>query len=498
MTHYTAPIVDSSFLLNDVFDVRRYGNLPVFKEMSEDLIDAILTEAGKLASDILHPVNASGDAEGCVLHGSDVKTPEGFQQAYRAYADGGWMGLSCDPDYGGQGLPFTLLTIVNEYLATANMAFAMYPGLSQGAYSAIWHHGDDAQKRAYLPNIVSGQWSGTMNLTEPHCGTDLGLLKTKAVPQADGTYRISGAKIFISAGEHDLTENIIHLVLARIEGAPEGTKGISLFIVPKILVNDDGTLGARNEGVRCARLEDKMGIHANATCEMLYDDAIGYLIGAENRGLNAMFTMMNEARLGVAIQGLAQSEIAYQNAAAYAKDRRQGRALSGPVDPEAAADPIIVHPDVRRTLLKIRAFNEAARALAIWGAIQSDVINHAPDEAERQKADDLLGLLTPVMKGVMTDLGFENAVEAQQMLGGHGYIREWGMEQFVRDARIAKIYEGANGVQALDLVGRKLARNGGRAVMTFFGEIDAFVKAHANDNTMADYLTPLVEARKDQ
>jgi alkylation response protein AidB-like acyl-CoA dehydrogenase len=381
---------------------------------------------------------------------------------------------------------------MQEFISSANLAFGMYPGLTQGAIAALVVHGSAEQKTRYLPKMVEGTWTGTMNLTEPHCGTDLGLLKTKAVPNRDGSYAITGTKIFISAGEHDLAENIVHLVLARIEGAPAGTKGISLFVVPKLLVNEDGSLGARN-GVSCGSLEHKMGIHGNATCVMNYDGATGWLVGQENRGLNAMFVMMNEARLAVGVQGLAQSEVAYQNAAAYAKERLQGRALTGAAAPDKAADPIIVHPDVRRNLMLIRAFNEAARALALWAALSSDVAHRSEDAAERQAADDRLGLLTPVVKGVLTDLGFENAVRAQQVLGGHGYIAEWGVEQFVRDARIAMIYEGANGIQALDLVGRKLPKDGGRALMAFMGEIEAFCRENGADEGMKPYVEPLAK-----
>ena len=372
----------------------------------------------------------------------------------------------------------------------------MYPGLTQGAIAALLVHGSEEQKRTYVPRMVEGAWTGTMNLTEPHCGTDLGLLKTKAVPNGDGSYSITGTKIFISAGEHDLSENIVHLVIARIEGAPAGTKGISLFVVPKFLVNPDGSVGERN-GVSCGSIEHKMGIHGNSTCVMNYDGARGWLVGEENRGLNAMFVMMNEARLAVGVQGLGQSEVAYQNAVAYAKDRLQGRALTGAKAPDKAADPIIVHPDVRRTLMQIRAFNEAARALALWTALQSDILHRSQDAKERQAADDQLGLMTPVVKGVLTDKGFENAVMAQQMFGGHGYIEEWGMSQFVRDARIAMIYEGANGIQAMDLIGRKLPRDGGRAMMAFLGEVQTFIKDHNEDEALKAFTGPLQAALND-
>jgi len=419
-----------------------------------------------------------------------VTTPTGFKEAFHQFAELGLMGMACETEYGGQGLPYTLNAAANEYTAAANMAWGMYPGLTQGAIAAIQVHGDDEQKQKYLPNMIAGQWSGTMNLTEPHCGTDLGLIKSKAVLQGDGSYKISGQKIFISAGEQDITENIIHLVLARIEGAPEGTKGISLFIVPKFHISNEGEIGDRNL-VSCGSLEEKMGIHGNSTCVMNYDEAVGYLIGGENKGLRAMFTMMNEARLGVGIQGLSQSDVAYQNAVTYANDRTQGRSLTGTKFPDQKADPIMVHPDVRRTLLRIKAFNEGARALFLWTALRGDIAHRSTDEKERAAADDVMGLLTPVIKGVMTDIGFENTVSAQQMYGGHGFVSEWGMEQFVRDARITMLYEGANGVQALDLVGRKLPKDGGKAVMAFFGEVEGFIKEHADNEDMAAFTEPL-------
>jgi acyl-CoA dehydrogenase len=488
MPSYKAPIKDTLFLLNDVFDYRRYDNLPGFSEAPIDIVEAVLSEGAKLAEEVLQPLNRSGDMEGCTRHADgSVTTPKGFKEAYKAFAEGGWVGIAGDPAYGGQGLPNFLALALNEYAISANQSFAMYPGLTNGATAALHTHGSDAQKQTYLPKMISGEWSGTMNLTEPQCGTDLGLIKTRAVAQNDGSYAITGQKIFISSGEHDLTDNIIHLVLARIEGAPAGVKGISLFVVPKVLVREDGSLGERN-GVSCGSIEHKMGIHANSTCVMNFDGAKGWLIGEANRGLNAMFVMMNEARMGVAQQGLAISEVAYQNAAAYAKERLQGRALTGARDASKAADPILVHPDVRRMLLEIRAFNEAARAAMMWAALSSDEAHRSPDAATRQSADDRLGLLTPVLKGVFTDAGFANAVKAQQVLGGHGYIAEWGMEQFVRDARINMIYEGANGIQALDLVGRKLPKDGGRAITAFFGEISAFLSANKDDAALAPYL----------
>ncbi len=491
MPSYKAPVEEVLFLLRDVFPIQRYNNLPGFAEATPDVVEAIVSEAAKLCEETLQPLNQTGDRAGCVRNkDGSVTTPQGFKEAYRAFVEGGWVGLAADPDYGGQGLPYTLAAIVNEFASSANMSFAMYPGLSQGALAALLTHGTDAQKKMFAPKLISGDWSGTMNLTKSHCGTDLGLLKAKAVPNGDGSYAIFGEKIFISAGEHDLAENIIHLVLARIEGAPAGVKGISLFVAPKFLIEPDGSLGVPNK-VTCGAIEHKMGIHANATCVMNYDGAKGWLVGEPHKGLPAMFVMMNEARLGVAIQGLAISEAAYQNAAAYAKERLQGRALAGPKFPGKPADPIIVHPDVRRNLMTIRAFNEGARALMIWTALKSDIAHRSNAADEIQAAADSLGLLTPVLKGVLTDIGFDNTVKAQQILGGHGYIEEWGMEQFVRDARIAMIYEGTNGIQALDLVGRKLPKDGGRAMIAFLGEAKSFIKDNKSDASLAPYLSGL-------
>jgi alkylation response protein AidB-like acyl-CoA dehydrogenase len=441
---------------------------------------------------VLQPLNVSGDREGCKRQADgSVTTPKGFREAYDAYAQGGWIGLAAPVEYGGQGLPYTLAAAINEFATSANMAFSLYPGLTRGAQAAIVAHASEEQKALYMPKLVSGEWSGTMNLTEPHCGTDLGLIKTRATRNADGTFSITGQKIFISAGEHDLTSNIIHLVLARIDGAPAGTKGISMFIVPKFLPDAQGNAGSRN-AVSCGSIEHKMGIHGNSTCVMNYDGATGFLMGEENRGLNAMFVMMNEARLGVAVQGLSMSEVAYQNAVSYARERIQGRALSGAKDKDKAADPIIVHPDVRRMLLEMRAFNEAARGLILEAALQADVVARSNDEKAREDAEDMLGLLTPVLKGVLTDVGFDNTVKAQQVFGGHGYVGEWGMEQFVRDARIAMIYEGANGIQALDLVGRKLPKDGGRAVMAYFKKVGEAVQRADSDATLA----PLAKSLK--
>ncbi len=482
---YAAALRDFDFILHEVLRVQESG-LPGYGDLDRDTTGAVLSEAGRLATEALAPLNVVGDRQGCRLENGVVRTPDGFEAAYRAVAEGGWIGLDLDPEYGGQGMPHLMNTAVGILHAGANMALNMYWGLSHGAYNALHAHGTAEQKAVYLPHLVSGAWSGTMNLTEPQCGTDLGLIRTKAVPDGDG-HLITGQKIFISAGEHDLTENIVHLVLARLPDAPAGVKGISLFVVPKFLPAGEG-LGPRN-ALSCGKIEEKMGIHGNATCVMNYDGAKGWLVGEPHKGLRAMFTMMNEARLSVGVQGLAQAEAAYQAATAYARDRRQGRAIPAPADPGAPADPLIVHPDVRRMLMDQRAFVEGGRALLLWVATLLD---------RGAEAEGLVSLLTPVVKGFLTDKGFDSTVLAQQVFGGHGYIEETGVSQYVRDARIAMIYEGANGVQALDLVGRKLGAEGGRPMMGFFEEFKAFLKAHEADAGLkADFLDPLKAASKD-
>ncbi|MCO4847250.1 MAG: acyl-CoA dehydrogenase C-terminal domain-containing protein [Yoonia sp.] len=492
MPIYNAPVKDLQFVLHDLLKVSEQ-DIPGFEDLDRAFTGAVIEEAGKVASEVLAPLNTVGDVEGCVLENGVVRTPTGFKDAFKIMKDGGWTAMDCDPEYGGQGLPYVMHTAAQELLVSANMAFQMYQGLTHGAYSAIHVHGTDAQKEKFLPKMVTCEWTGTMNLTEPHCGTDLGLMRTKAVPQDNGTYKITGQKIFISAGDHDMADNIIHLVLARIPGGPDGIKGVSLFIVPKIIVNDDGSLGDRN-GVSAGKIEEKMGIHGNATCVMNYDEAEGYMIGEMHKGMRAMFVMMNEARLGVGLQGYAQAEAAYQNAVAYANDRLQGRAITGAENPDGPADPLIVHPDIRRNLMDQKSFVEGARALTLWGTYLIDRA-HKNNDAD---ADGLISLLTPVMKGFLTDKGFEYATAAQQVYGGHGYIEEWGMSQFARDARIAMIYEGANGVQALDLVGRKLAQDGGKHVMAFFDMIKTFIKENEHNEALkADFLDPLKAASKD-
>jgi alkylation response protein AidB-like acyl-CoA dehydrogenase len=484
------------FLLHEVLGFEELTKYDAFADVDADLADAIIEEAAKFSENVLAPLNIVGDREGCTRHDDgSVSTPTGFKDAYKQLVENGWTGLAQPTEFGGQGMPGMLSIVAGEMQSSANMAFAMYPGLTGGAIKAITVGGTPEQKQTYLPKMISGQWTGTMNLTEPHCGTDLGMLKTKAVPNGDGTYKISGQKIFISAGEHDMSDNIIHLVLARIEGAPAGTKGISLFIVPKFKLDANEDAGERNL-VSCGSIEEKMGIHGNSTCVMNYDEAEGYLIGDENKGLRVMFVMMNEARIGVGMQGLAQSEVAYQNAAIYAKDRIQGRALTGPQDADKLADPIIVHPDVRRMLMETKAFNEAGRALIYWAAKHEDMEKHSGDEGLAQKCDDYLGLLTPVVKGYLTDMSMKTTIDCQQIFGGHGFVEEWGMSQFVRDNRIALIYEGANGIPALDLVGRNLARNGGRALMTLNQEIAAFLAENKDNEALPEFMDGLSGAQK--
>ena len=493
MPRYTPPVRDISFILQDVLNVAG-SNIPGYEDLDEEFVSAVLNESGKLCEEVLAPLNTIGDVQGCVLENGIVRTPHGFKDAFEEVKSGGWPGLDCDPEFGGQGIPFVLASAVTEMFSSSNMAFSMYQGLTHGAYSAIHAHGSEEQKKTYLPKMVSCEWTGTMNLTEPHCGTDLGLMRTKATPQTDGSYAIRGQKIFISAGEHDLAENIIHLVLAKIDGAPEGIKGVSLFIVPKYLVNEDGSLGQRN-ALSVGKIEEKMGIHGNATCVMNYDGATGYLVGEAHKGMRAMFTMMNEARLGVGIQGYAQAEVAYQNALDYAQDRLQGRCVVEAKNPNGPADPLIVHPDIRRSLMDQKSFVEGARAFTLWGAHLIDRHHRLND----QSANGLISLLTPVIKGFLTDKGFDMCIQAQQVYGGHGYIEEWGMSQFARDARIAMIYEGANGVQALDLVGRKLGQDGGKHVMAFFELLHNFASENKGTHASFDqnFLDPLKQAGKD-
>ena len=491
MPSYTAPARDMQFVLHEVLKISD-SDIPGYGDLDEAFTTAILDEAGKLASEVMEPLNGVGDREGCALENGVVRTPKGFAEAFNTIREGGWMALDLPEEYGGQNMPGVLGSVVGEMFSAANHSLTMYHGLTHGAVSAILAHGSDAQKAAYAPPMAEGRWTGTMNLTESHCGTDLGLMRTKAEPQDDGAYLVTGQKIFISAGEHDMAENIIHLVLAKIPGGPEGIKGVSLFIVPKFLVGEDGSLGERNS-LSCGSLEHKMGIHGNATCVMNFDGATGYLLGEEHKGLRAMFTMMNEARLGVAMQGVAQAEIAYQNALEYAKTRLQGRDVTGAKNPDGPADPLIVHPDIRRGLMDQKSFVEGGRAFVLWGAELIDR-SHRGGDAD---AEGLVSLLTPVMKGFLTDMGFESTVLAQQVYGGHGYVEEWGMSQYVRDARITMIYEGANGVQSLDLVGRKLPSDGGKHAMAFFELVKTFIKENEGDEELkADFLDPLKEASK--
>ncbi|WP_374310343.1 acyl-CoA dehydrogenase C-terminal domain-containing protein [Dongia sp.] len=494
MPAYKAPLRDIQFVLNEVLQFENLAQqIPDFSEATPDLVTTILEEAGKFCEEVLQPLNHSGDEEGCHYENGNVTTPKGFKEAYRTFIEGGWTGLPCDPAYGGQGLPKLVNFAVEEMICSANLSFGMYPGLSNGNYNAIHAHGSDEQKALYLPKLVDGTWTGTMCLTEPHCGTDLGLCKTRAEANADGSYRLYGTKIFISAGEHDLAENIIHLVLARLPDAPAGIRGISLFVCPKFLPDANGKPGARNPVV-CGSIEKKMGIKASSTCVMNFDGAQGWLVGRLHKGMSAMFTMMNTARLAVGMQGLGIAEAAYQGAVTYARDRLQMRALTGTKFPDKPADPIIVHPDVRRMLLTMRAFNEGCRALAYWVGRELDVSLHHPDPDKRQEADDLVALLTPVVKAFLTDHGFNAANLGVQIYGGHGYIREWGMEQLVRDARITQIYEGTNGIQALDLVGRKLPTGTGRLARRFFHPVSDYIEQASEKPEMAEFVLPLAKA----
>jgi alkylation response protein AidB-like acyl-CoA dehydrogenase len=500
MVTYAAPLDDIRFVLTELLDYEgRVAALPGYEEATTDIVEAVLEEAARFCENELLPLNRPGDEAGCSFENGVVRTPAGFKEAYRAFAEGGWTGLDCAPEYGGQGLPKTLQFVLQEMICSTNLSFGTYPGLSRGAYGAIERHGSEALKALILPKLVAGTWSGTMCLTEPQCGTDLGLIRTKAMPNGaagpDGSpsYEITGTKIFISAGEHDLTENIVHLVLAKLPDAPPGTKGISMFVVPKFAVGADGALGPRN-GVACGSIEHKMGIKASATCVMNFEEAEGYLVGAPHGGMRTMFTMMNSARLAVGVQGLGLAETAYQSAVAYAKERLQGRALSGPKHPDKPADPILVHPDVRKNLLTMRANIEGSRALGLWVASAADVAARHPDEAARNAAEDLVALLTPIVKAYFTDMGFEATNLGVQVFGGHGYIREHGMEQLVRDARIAQLYEGTNGIQALDLVGRKLPHHMGRALRRFFHPVLGFIEANQAEPALAEFVLPLAKA----
>jgi alkylation response protein AidB-like acyl-CoA dehydrogenase len=495
MGQYVAPLRDMQFVLHEFLNVtEEFKNLPRYQEIDADIINQVLEEGAKFTQEVLFPLNHPGDREGCHYDAETktVTTPKGFKQAYKQYVEAGWGALACDPDFGGQGLPVSLNNSFYEMLNSSNQAWSMYPGLSHGAYECLKEHGTDEQKAVYLPKLASGEWTGTMCLTEAHCGTDLGMLRSKAEPQADGSWLITGSKIFISAGEHDMAENIIHLVLARVPGAPEGSKGISLFLVPKFLPNADGNPGERN-GIFCGAIEEKMGIHGNATCQMNLDGARGWLIGQANKGLNAMFVFMNAARLGVGMQSLGLTEVAYQNALAYAKDRIQMRSLSGPKAPDKPADPIIVHADVRRMLLTAKAYAEGARAFSSYVALQIDRELSHPDADVRKEAADEVALLTPIIKAFITDNGWIATSEAMQVFGGHGYISEWGMEQYVRDARINMIYEGTNTVQSLDLLGRKILMDNGAKLRKFGEKIKSFVEENGLDESLSEFITPLGE-----
>jgi alkylation response protein AidB-like acyl-CoA dehydrogenase len=491
---YKAPVRDLTFILNEVLEIDRYANQPGFADVSSDLVGQILEEGAKFAEEVIAPINHSGDKEGCHWDNGVVTGPKGWKEAYKAMVEAGWPALAADPAYGGQGMPAVVSMAFGQFTAAASAAFSMYPGLTAGAYAGIHANASEELKAKYLPKMATGEWGGTMNLTEPQCGTDLGMVRTKAVPQGDGTYKITGQKIWISAGEHDFTDNIIHTVLARVEGAPAGIKGLSLFLVPKVMVNDDGSLGERNS-LMCAGLEHKMGIHGNATAVMQYDEATGWLIGEEGRGMNNMFVVMNEARLGTGLQGLAIGDAAYQAAVEFAKDRLQGRSLTGPKNPDGPADSIMVHPDVRRMLMEAKAFVEGGQAFILWTALQAD-LQRSEDAAEAQKAHDYMGLITPVLKAYLTDKGFHVASLAMQVHGGSGYTEHFQASQYLRDARITMIYEGTNGIQALDLVGRKLPSQGGRAIMSWFADIDAFVAENGGEGPVQPFVEGLADAKK--
>jgi alkylation response protein AidB-like acyl-CoA dehydrogenase len=493
MPHYKAPLRDYRFCLHELFDGTAHASLPGFADFTEDLVSQVLEEAAKFAEGVIFPLNRSGDEEGCALENGTVVTPKGFKEAYRLFQEGGWPSLACDPNYGGQGLPHTVNVLVEEMTCAANLSFSLYPGLTRGATVALCEFGSDTLKDAYLPKLVSGEWTGAMCLTEAHCGTDLGLLRTQANPSDDGSYALTGTKIFISAGEHDLTPNIVYLVLARLPGAPKGSKGISMFLVPKFLDGGDGKLGNRNQ-VSCGSIEHKMGIKGSATCVMNFDGATGWLIGEPHEGLKAMFAMMNAERIAVGIQGLAVGDASYQNAAIYARERLQGRAATGAKEPSRPADPIIVHPDIRRMLLTQRALVEGSRALALWVAEALDVSSHADDPMKRKEASDFVALMTPIVKAFLTDIGSEVASLGMQVFGGHGYIRANGQEQLARDVRITQIYEGTNGIQALDLVGRKLAQANGRLLRRFFQPVSAFIEAKRSAPALVEFIEPLAKS----
>jgi alkylation response protein AidB-like acyl-CoA dehydrogenase len=498
MPSYTPPLRDMQFVIHELLGaVDELKKIPAYGDLDADTVNAVLEEGGKFASKVLAPLNLIGDTQGCVLDKAthEVKTPDGFKEAYKQYTENGWSALSADPEWGGQGMPQLVNQAIYEMMNSANQSWTMYPGLSHGAHAALEAHGTPEQKQLYLPKLTSGEWTGTMCLTEPHCGTDLGLLRTKAEPVGDGTYKITGAKIFISAGEHDMADNIVHLVLARLPDAPAGSKGISLFVVPKFNVNADGSKGSRN-GIFCAGLEHKMGIHGNATAQIVLEEAVGTLVGQPHRGLPAMFVMMNGARLGVGNQSLGLTQVAYENAVNYAKDRVQMRALSGPKRPDLAADPIIVHPDVRKMLLTARAYAEGARALVYYVAIELDKSHNHPDEAVRKESDDIVALLTPIVKAFITDNAWAATTHCQQVYGGHGFIHEWGMEQFVRDARINMIYEGTNTIQSLDLLGRKVLGDAGAKLTKFGKMVSSFVKENADNEAMQEFTGPLGELGK--